>query len=130
MEIFQYQAYPMESVFEELGMQYPDIPVSFNMLNMQDTTRTQQLDIDAFELHHINAARDIKFDLEPYLMEFENGIAMYWVYREALFESVTIEYMINLYIKLLTFFVQNPGHSLKHHLEEEKKQKTRVFKRN
>ncbi len=130
MEIFQYQAYPMEPVFEELQMRYPDIPISFNMLNMQDTTRAQQLDMEAFELYQVDGVRDIKFDLEPYLSEFENGIAMYWVYRRALFEPATIEFIINRYIKLLDFFAQNPGRSLKEYLkEEDEKQTARRFRK-
>ncbi|MCP5104856.1 MAG: amino acid adenylation domain-containing protein, partial [bacterium] len=36
IESFQYQGYPMEPVFEQLGMRYPEVTVSFNMLNMQD----------------------------------------------------------------------------------------------
>ncbi len=104
MESFQHQAYPMELVFEELKIRYPDIPVSFNMLNMQDTTGSLRL--ESYEPSHIPIARDIKFDLEPYIYEYENGIAMVWVYREALFEPATIEFIVNHYIKLLEFFVR------------------------
>jgi iturin family lipopeptide synthetase B len=127
MESFQYQSYPMERVFEELNIRYPVIPVSFNMLNLQDATRTQQL--DSFEPDHIDITQDIKFDLEPYIIEYENGIEMRWVYRKALFEPATIEYIINLYIKLLEFFTRDPEQTLNRYQKEEKKKKTITLKK-
>ncbi|NIM16367.1 MAG: amino acid adenylation domain-containing protein, partial [Candidatus Aminicenantes bacterium] len=127
MQALQYQAYPMEPVFEALNMRFPEVSVSFNMLNMQDITGGQQL--ESFEASHVDAVQDVKFELEPYITEYENGIWMWWVYRKSLFEPATIEYIINLYIKLLGFFAQNPFRSLRDYIEEEKKQKTRRFAR-
>jgi hypothetical protein len=49
---------------------------------------------------------------------------MYWVYRRALFEPATIEFIINYYIKLLDFFAQNPGRSLKEYLKKEDEKQT------
>jgi non-ribosomal peptide synthetase component F len=127
MESFQYQSYPMERVFQELNIRYPVISVSFNMLNLQDATRTQQL--DSFEPDHTDITQDIKFDLEPYIIEYENGIEMRWVYRKALFEPATVEYIINLYIKLLEFFTRDPGQTLNRYKKEEKKKKTISLKK-
>jgi acyl transferase domain-containing protein/acyl carrier protein len=128
VQALQYQAHPLEPVFEALNMRFPDVSVSFNMLNMQDITGGRQL--EPFEgFHVVDAVQDVKFDLEPYITEYENGIWMWWVYRKSLFEPATIEYIINLYINLLEFFARDSFRSLRDHIEEEKKQKARRFAR-
>jgi amino acid adenylation domain-containing protein len=127
MQGLRYQAYPMEPVFEALNMRFPEVSVSFNMLNMQDITGGQP--VESFEASHVDAVQDVKFDLEPYITEYENGIRMWWVYRKSLFEPAAIEYIIDLYIKLLEFFARDSSRSLRDHIEEEKRQKTRRFAR-
>jgi non-ribosomal peptide synthetase component F len=130
LEAFQYQGYPMEAAFEQLHMRYPEVPVSFNMLNMQDATADRALDsLDAFHIDHV---QDVKFDLEPYITQYENGIDIRWVYRKALFKSATIEFIVNRYIKLLEFFVRDPARNLTQLRSAEKKTEKRIggrFKR-
>jgi amino acid adenylation domain-containing protein len=127
MESLQYQAYPMEPVLEALNIRYPEVPLSFNMLNMQDIGPGQRL--GAAQALHLKEYRDVKFDLEPYISEYEDGISLFWVYRKNRFEPATIEYIANLYIRLLEFFNLDTSRSLKDHIEEEKKQKKRRFAR-
>ena len=105
LEIFAYQNYPLELVFEELQMKYPDIPVSFNMVNLQDApvTREQPPQQPA----HVEKSQDVKFDLEPYIKEYKNGIYIYWAYKKKLFTPKTIEYMALEYIKLLDYFASH-----------------------
>ncbi|MCP5054072.1 MAG: hypothetical protein GY940_43285, partial [bacterium] len=50
LELFQHQDYPAELVFEELKTQYPTVPVSFNLLNMQDETAF--IEAEVFEMFH------------------------------------------------------------------------------
>jgi len=110
MMCLQYQGYPLEPVFQSLNQRFPQVTVSFNMLNMQDISGQQHL--QPFEPYHIPGSQDIKFDLEPYISEYADGIAMRWVYRKAKFEPATIEYIIDRYIKMLTFYVLNPQKTL------------------
>ncbi len=102
LEILEYQSYPLELVFEDLQMRYPYIPVSFNMLNLADTTT--DLELKTLQPHHIEETQDVKFDLEPYITEYENGIRINWAYDKNLFTPSTIEYMAGVYIKLLDYF--------------------------
>ncbi len=127
MEAFQYQAYPMELVFEKMGMTFPEVSVSFNMLNMQDVTGGQRL--SSHEPYHIEETQDIKFDIEAYITEYEDGIDIRWAYRKALFEPSTMEYFVGQYIKLLEFFANNPTKSLKDQKAGRKKGKKAKFKK-
>jgi amino acid adenylation domain-containing protein len=111
MESLRYQGCPMEPVFEELGMRYPRVSVSFNMLNLPGAAGIGKL--NPLECHHIDVTQDVKFNLEPYITEYENGIDLRWVYRKSLFKPLTIEYIANLYMELAAFFAQAPCRSLK-----------------
>ncbi|MCP5049644.1 MAG: hypothetical protein GY940_20910, partial [bacterium] len=60
---------------------------------------------------HIPHGQDIKFDLEPYVTEYQNGIRIHWAYAKELFDPATIEYMASQYRELVDFFGTNPGKS-------------------
>jgi hypothetical protein len=108
--MLEYQKYPQELVFEELQMRYPDVSVSFNMLNLGGTP---SLGFDTLQSCHIERSQDVKFDLEPYISEYKSGILINWVYKKNLFTPSTIEYMAGEYMKLLDFFSSNPDSSYK-----------------
>jgi len=124
LEMFQYQDYPLEIVCEQLKIKYPEVPVSFNMFNTQDATR--EIDLPAFSPQHLEKAQDVKFDIEPYLTEYRNGIDILCVYKKSLFKPATIAYMFEEYQRLLDHFSQNPGGACGGFQKEEKKH---VFKR-
>ncbi|HLP62189.1 MAG TPA: condensation domain-containing protein, partial [Candidatus Deferrimicrobium sp.] len=107
LEVFQHRNYPLELVFEQLNMKYPDIPVSFNLLNMQDSTLHDEL--TEFTPSHIDDRGEAKFVLEPYLCEYRNGIDMHWVYQKAVFKPETMAYIARAYIKTLEEISQNPA---------------------
>ncbi|MCP5102456.1 MAG: amino acid adenylation domain-containing protein, partial [bacterium] len=44
MECFRHQHYPLEQVFEELRMKYPEIPETFNMVNILETGASDLLE--------------------------------------------------------------------------------------
>ncbi|MCP4216669.1 MAG: amino acid adenylation domain-containing protein, partial [bacterium] len=124
---FQYQDYPMELVFEELNMRYPDVKVSYNMLNILDTAGT---DIPiSFETGHTKGLQDVKFDLEPYVSQYRDGIALNWMYREAMFKPTTIEFIASQYTNMLEFFSGAPERSIKEFSAETKKKKKSLFKK-
>ena len=104
-ETFQHQAYPLELVFGELGMKYPDIPVTFNLLSIGETAAEK---LEPFSSHHIGQIQDVKFDLEPYITEYRNGIDMYWAYKKNMFAPAFIETIAENYIKSLAFFTKHP----------------------
>ncbi|UCH96423.1 MAG: hypothetical protein JSV88_06120, partial [Candidatus Aminicenantes bacterium] len=108
METFQHQDYPLELVFKELKIKYPQIPVSFNMLNMRDMTTAVEMSRLESSQNHIESIQDVKFDMEVYITEYENGILLYWTYKKSLYDPMDIQYVAGEYIKLLDFFT---GHS-------------------
>jgi amino acid adenylation domain-containing protein len=109
MEIFQHQDYPVELVCDDLGMRYPEIPVSFNFINLRD--ETGGVDMATFDSYQLADFNDVKFDIEPYIKEYKNGIDIFLSYRENMFNPGTIAYMMKEYTKMLEFFSSNPGKS-------------------
>ncbi|MGE5340960.1 MAG: amino acid adenylation domain-containing protein [Candidatus Omnitrophota bacterium] len=106
VERFQYQDYPLELLFEELRQRYPEISVSFNMLHIRDSAQTPIP--ESLTSGPIPTVSESKFDLEPYVTEYSNGITVYWSYKKNLFHPETIAYMVEEYIKLLDFFTRKP----------------------
>jgi fengycin family lipopeptide synthetase D len=111
LEVSQHQAYPLERVCEDLKMRYPDIPVSFNMLNIGDTDKREKPGMD--ESPHIPDISDIKFDIELYIVEYKNTIDIIWTYRKNMFHRDSIDFLMKDYIELVEFFSRNPGESYK-----------------
>lgn len=106
LEVFQYQHYPLEPVFRDLGVPYPPIPIAFNMVNVLEETNNQQLEV--FTPQHISQAPDVKFDLEPYVTNYKNGLTIWWSYRQSLFNPDLIEHLAQDYTRLLEFFCSHP----------------------
>jgi tyrocidine synthetase-3 len=119
LALFHNQNYPLELVFEQLKMKYPNIPVSFNLLNMQDISLSQEL--NPFEPLHIDYYQDVKFDMEMYLAEFKNGIAVRLSYKRDLYKPETVRYFIEEYIKSLDFFTVHTGKSYQAYRQSGKK---------
>ncbi|UCH97240.1 MAG: hypothetical protein JSV88_10425, partial [Candidatus Aminicenantes bacterium] len=99
LEAFQHQWYPLERVVEEHQLKYPDITISFNMLNM--FAGTVLTDLDNFNSFHQERVTDEKFPLILQLIEFRNGIELFLRYKKALFKPSTIERMVTQYKELL-----------------------------
>jgi len=130
MEIFQHQAYPLELVFKELKMKYPDVPVSLNMLNIQDTAAHLQMEAFKSPQQHMENVQDVKFDIEVYISEYENGLLLYWAYKKSLYDPIDIEYIVGEYIKLVDFFKDNFQHSYAGYKNAKKKKKHLLDRKN
>jgi amino acid adenylation domain-containing protein len=111
MMVFQHQWYPLEQVCLDLKIPYPDVPISFNMLNQQDAS--QDVEMDPAGLGQHMDSQDVKFELEPYITQYKNGILMHWVDKKNLFRTSFIQYMVEEYIKLVDFFIGNPHQCFK-----------------
>jgi amino acid adenylation domain-containing protein len=105
IDVFQHQAYPPELVFKAHHMRYPDIPVSFNMFNI--VTREEPEQPVVYRPGHLPEAREVKYDIEPYIKEYKEHINIYWVYKKAIFTPAAIEYMVEEYTKIAHFFTKN-----------------------
>jgi iturin family lipopeptide synthetase A len=124
LETFKHQNYPLEMVFEDIRMKYPEISVSFNMLNISDWQNIERT--GEYQLNHVPEVQDVKFDMEPYVIEYTNNISIYWTYKRELFYPETIKLMISEYIEMLDFFSKNIEKSYKDY-KQHKAPKTRHF---
>jgi len=126
-DCFIHQGYPLERVFEELRQRYPTIPVAFNMVNMQEAARavgsTESRGLKYYTPYHIEDTNDTRFDLEPYIFEYKNSIDTMWAYKKGMFSSLTIEYFVKDYVRLLEYFSTNPRHNYENFKSEGKKKK-------
>ncbi|MGE5343915.1 MAG: amino acid adenylation domain-containing protein [Candidatus Omnitrophota bacterium] len=126
-EVFQHQDYPVEPIFKELKMKYPEVPVSFNFINISEESAHIQIN-DAESGFRENVG-DVKFDIEVYATEYRNGILLNWVYKQSLFSPSTIEYIVQRYIDLLMYFKINPHKDYKSFAEDQNKNKKTTFKK-
>ncbi|UCH97564.1 MAG: hypothetical protein JSV88_12130, partial [Candidatus Aminicenantes bacterium] len=125
VDIFRHQWYPIELIFKELKMKYPDVPVSFNMLNIRE--ELVNLEIEGVKTGHIENSQDVKFDMEIYVSEYDNGISLFWTYKKSLLDPLEIEFLVEEYIKLINYFIDNFNESYSQYRSKKKK---RIFKRN
>lgn len=109
LNVFKYQYYPLELVFQELKMRYPDIPIFFNMLNLPVGNTEEEL--DSFKSYHVERVQNAKFNMVIYLTEYKNGIEIACNYKKALLKGSTIEFMMKEYIRIIEYFAFNPGKS-------------------
>jgi amino acid adenylation domain-containing protein len=100
LEAFQHQWYPLERVVEQHRLKYPEITISFNMLNMF-SAGTIATHLENFESFHSESVTVEKFPLILQFIEFRNGIEMFLRYKKALFTASTIEGMATQYVELL-----------------------------
>ncbi|MGE5343809.1 MAG: amino acid adenylation domain-containing protein [Candidatus Omnitrophota bacterium] len=126
MEFFKHQHYPIELVLDEAGKQYPEVTASFNMINNYFNHPSVSKDIADSENKHTPEIQDVKFDIEPYLMEYRNGIEVSVSYNRSLFKAANIESMMEKYRAMVRFFASNPQKQIKEYKEETKR---RSFKR-
>jgi len=123
-EAFRHQGYPVEQVFPRMNRQYPEINVSFNMLNIQTLTREQAIEFNT--PFHVPYTQDTRFDIEPYVKDYLDGLAIFWSYRKALFKPETIEYVGAEYGSILGYFSRNKKNTFLDYLNRHGK---REFKR-
>jgi amino acid adenylation domain-containing protein len=124
LEFFRHQNYPLELVLDEVGIQYPEIAASFNMINIYGNRETASL--KNLESFHTPEIQNVKFDIEPYVQEFSNGIEIDVSYNRDRFKAENIEYMMTTYRKIIEYFAVGPHKRLKDFKEERKR---RSFKR-
>jgi tyrocidine synthetase III len=124
VEFFQHQEIPLEVVLKELKIKHPEVPVSFNMLNIKDQHDHIGQEILSTGNGHMENGHDVKFDIEVYAGEYQNGILLIWAYRKSMFEPMDIQYAANEYHKLLTYFMDNGQKTYNQYKGSKKKRKS------
>ncbi|MGE5342507.1 MAG: amino acid adenylation domain-containing protein [Candidatus Omnitrophota bacterium] len=108
-EVFRalrYQNYPIEMALDELQLKYPDITVAVNMPGLEEGTKHTRL--TSFTPYHLPDVQEVKFLLELYIIEFQNGIRLDWCYKSSVFLPETIAFFAHSLLKLLDVLCQNP----------------------
>jgi acyl carrier protein len=123
LEFFRHQNYPLELVLDEVGITYPEVSTCFNMINI---TRKETVILEESNSFHNVEIQNVKFDLEPYITEYENAIEIIVNYNKNLFKPKTVEYMMEKYRELIVFFALNPGKEIREYKDTRKR---RSFKR-
>ena len=110
LELFQHRMYPHEPVLDELNLENRDPSLAFNLVNIE--RKGAKKDIEPFEPFHIPDWQEVKFDMEVYVTEQNNGIVLNWAYRKSLFTPDTAAAIAEEYGKLADYFAQHPDKSL------------------
>jgi tyrocidine synthetase-3 len=119
-DALEYQGFPMESIFSELKMKYPEISVFFNMVNI-GINQGQRLTLRNLKNYHIEDAQEAKFDIVCYLTEYENAVQISCHYFRELFRPETIERIMGLYTRILNNIAEDPGKKAKDYCISPKK---------
>ncbi|NOR44473.1 MAG: hypothetical protein GQ534_02715, partial [Candidatus Delongbacteria bacterium] len=110
MQLLEYQYYPLEKIFTKMGIKYPDVPVFFNMLNIEDTVN---YDIENLESEFIKEAEVSKYPLHIYIKKYNNCLEFNCCYYNELFEKDTIIEIMNKYSKIVENMISNNYDSIK-----------------
>ncbi|NOQ26617.1 MAG: AMP-binding protein, partial [Bacteroidales bacterium] len=119
-QAFDYQHFPVEELFEEMRMKYPEIPVAFNMLNMNKKVSGDGLIKNE---KRANLLKEVKFDIELYVQEFEQEVELSFVYNKNIFQEETIQFIANTYVEMLNYILEKSDESYKDYLKSKKKLK-------
>lgn len=120
LRVLESQAYPMEWILEEIKVKYPSVPVFFNMLNVVSIAEKEETDLEPQHLQEVN---ETKFEMVYYVKEYANGIEITCHYLTGLFKPTTIEYFVNMYLRILADVAADPGKLLKEYGQGERKRR-------
>jgi hypothetical protein len=118
LQILEFQSFPLELICSELKIEFPEIPLFFNMLNITDSNKEYLKDFDSY---HIEFRQEARFEIECYITEYKNGIDIKTHYYKELFERLTIEKMIQMYTNLLENISVDPNRIIKGYFKRRKK---------
>jgi tyrocidine synthetase-3 len=109
-QVMAHQTFPLELIFGELNIRYPEISVFFNMLNIRDTATEELTD---FSSYHKERSGDAKYDIVFYATPYKNGVEMVLAYQKNSFTPAAIEKIMTMYHKVLINSCQKPNNKIK-----------------
>ncbi len=118
MRVLDHQDFPLELICGELKIKYPEISTFFNMFTLEGRDKHELKD---HESYHIGAVQDAKFDMVCYLSEYRNGVEIETHYKKELFNPITIEKMMQKYMKILADIASDREGEPKGHRQEQKR---------
>ncbi len=124
LEALEYQGYPLELVFEELEIKYPDIPVMFNMININDSRPVEVQ--NPGEPYHLDQYPGGKFDIDFHVFEYKNGIDIRCIYRKRWFHREQMEYVLQQYLYLMEKIAAEPGKKIENYFSSRRKRRVNL----
>jgi len=104
LQIYDNQYYPIEALFEEMKIKYPKIPISFNMLNIGNEISSKEMNN---RLEKTPQIKEVKYDFELYVEEYEHDIELNFVYNSNIFAKDTIQFIGNQYFEILDYMIKD-----------------------
>lgn len=109
LEAMEHQAYPFEKLLEQVAVtrqvgRFPLTPVLINMLNFPGE-QVPEIAIEGTGLHELDVA--VKNDFNFHIKEYSNGLDVSCHYRQGLFKSETIVYLLEAYRQTLIDATRN-----------------------
>ena len=120
MAVLEYQSVPLELIYSELKIKYPELSVFFNMSTFGNTNQERLTNLESF---HVDRVQNAKFELVCYLTEFQNSVEISTHYYTELFKPATVERLTEMYLKVLENIARDPQQKLGSLLELKKKRK-------
>jgi tyrocidine synthetase-3 len=120
MAVLEYQSVPLELIYSELKIKYPELSVFFNMSTFGNTNQERLTNLESF---HVDRVQNAKFELVCYLTEFQNSVEISTHYYTELFKPATIERITAMYLKVLEHIADDPQQKVGSLLELKKKRK-------
>jgi amino acid adenylation domain-containing protein len=113
-QVLDHQSYPLELICSEFKLRYPEISVFFNMSIFGTAFDRPLEDVDSY---HIARVQNAKFEIVDYVGEYKNAVEISTHYYSALFKSVTIEKMMQMYLTILEGISRDPEKPLKEYFK-------------
>ncbi|MCP5051443.1 MAG: hypothetical protein GY940_30025 [bacterium] len=124
LEALQHQSYPLESVFDELEMKYPDIPVMFNMIHREDDPSASA--ITAEGLYFTDPDLGGKFDISFHVFQYRNRTHIRCVFRKRLFRKKQMEQLLKQYLDLMEKIAAGPDQKIESYFSVKKKRRLKL----
>lgn len=125
MEMLDYQGYPLELVYRDLGVPFPDIPLMFDVIH-KDQLEYPVHNTVSFELETLDHVPDTKFGLSVKVIQYKNCLDVHWMYRNSWFNHNTVEFIAGTYAKIITRTLQDAEKNLKDYVAEKKKKRLKL----
>jgi iturin family lipopeptide synthetase A len=119
LEALEFQGYPLELVFEELEIKYPEIPVMFNMINIDDSQPVGTP--NQGEPYHLDQYPAGKFDIDFHVLENKNGIDVRCIYRKRWFRCKQMKYVLQQYLYLMEKIAAEPAKKIEDYFSSRRK---------
>ncbi|MCP5054567.1 MAG: amino acid adenylation domain-containing protein, partial [bacterium] len=121
LESLQHQGYPLELVFDDLDMKYPDIPVMFNMVDRENAGAGNRMPGEGVNFKDPTLGG--KFDISFHVFQYENRTNIRCAFRKRLFRKEQMEHLLKQYLDLMEKIAAQPDQKIESYFSIKKKRR-------